>query len=74
MAASKEELIEKMYECVVEMEDAGVVDVCNEYLEAGYSVCDGIADGLAAGMNQASERYDRGEYSVTDVLFCSDAL
>ena len=37
MAASKEELIEKLYECVVEMEDEDVVDVCNEYLEAGYS-------------------------------------
>ena len=32
MAASKEELIEKLYECVVEMEDEDVVDVCNEYI------------------------------------------
>ena len=74
MAASKEELIEKMYECVVEMEDEDVVDVCNEYLEAGYSAYDGIMDGLVAGMNRASELYDEEEYFVTDVLLCSDAL
>ena len=74
MAASKEELIEKLYECVVEMEDEDVVDVCNEYLEAGYNAYDGIMEGLVAGMNKASELYDEEEYFVTDVLLCSDAL
>ena len=74
MAAGKEELIEKLYECVVEMEDEDVVDVCNEYLEAGYNAYDGIMEGLVAGMNKASELYDEEEYFVTDVLLCSDAL
>ncbi|VEH01831.1 Methionine synthase [Slackia heliotrinireducens] len=74
MAASKEELIQKMYDCVVEMEDEEVVDVCNEYLEAGYDAYDGIMEGLVAGMNRASELYDEEEYFVTDVLLCSDAL
>ncbi len=72
--ASKEELIQKLYDCVVEMEDEEVVDVCNEYLEAGYPAYDGIMDGLVAGMNKASELYDEEEYFVTDVLLCSDAL
>ena len=74
MARSKEELIELMYACVVEMEDEDVVDICNEYLEAGYDAYDGIMDGLVAGMNKASELYDEEEYFVTDVLLCSDAL
>ena len=74
MAASKEELIERLYECVVEMEDEDVVDVCNEYLDAGYNAYDGIMEGLVAGMNKASELYDEEEYFVTDVLLCSDAL
>lgn len=74
MARSKEELIQLMYDCVVEMEDEDVVDVCNEYLEAGYDAYDGIMDGLVAGMNKASELYDEEEYFVTDVLLCSDAL
>ncbi|MDO4533515.1 MAG: corrinoid protein [Coriobacteriia bacterium] len=74
MARSKEALIELMYDCVVEMEDEDVVDICNEYLEAGYDAYDGIMDGLVAGMNKASELYDEEEYFVTDVLLCSDAL
>lgn len=74
MPASKEELIQKLYNCVVDMEDEEVVDIANEYLEAGYSAYDGIMDGLVAGMNKASELYDAEEYFVTDVLLCSDAL
>ena len=74
MARTKEELIAKLAECVVEMEDEDVVDICNEYLEAGYNAYDGIMEGLVAGMNKASELYDEEEYFVTDVLLCSDAL
>ena len=32
MAKSKKELLEKLSECVVEMEDEEVVDVANEYV------------------------------------------
>ena len=58
MARSKEELIQLLYDCVVEMEDEEVVDICEEYLEAGYDAYDGIMDGLVAGMYKASELYD----------------
>ena len=74
MARSKEELLEALSECVVEMEDEEVVDVANEYLEAGYPASDGIMDGLVDGMNKASDLYDAEEYFVTDVLLCSDAM
>lgn len=74
MARTKEELLKKLAECVVEMEDEEVVDIAEEYLEAGYPAYDGIMDGLVAGMNEASDLYDQEEYFVTDVLLCSDAL
>ena len=74
MARSKEELLEALSECVVEMGDEEVVDVANEYLEAGYPAFDGIMDGLVDGMNKASDLYDAEEYFVTDVLLCSDAM
>ena len=74
MARSKEELLEALSEFVVEMEDEEVVDVANEYLEAGYPAFDGIMDGLVDGMNKASDLYDAEEYFVTDVLLCSDAM
>ena len=74
MAKSKEELLEKLSECVVEMEDEEVVDVANEYIESGYPALDGIREGLVDGMNKASDLYDEEEYFVTDLLLCSDAM
>ena len=74
MAKAKEELLEKLSECVVEMEDEEVVDVANEYVESGYPALDGIMEGLVDGMNKASDLYDEEEYFVTDLLLCSDAM
>ena len=74
MAKSKEELLEKLSERVVEMEDEEVVDVATEYVESGYPALDGIMEGLVDGMNKASDLYDEEEYFVTDLLLCSDAM
>mgnify|MGYP000455992687 CR=1 FL=1 len=68
MAKSKEELLEKLSECVLEMEEEEVVDVAEEYIAAGYPAFDGIMDGLVDGMNKASDLYDEEEYFVTDIL------
>lgn len=40
MAKSKEELLEKLSECVLEMEEEEVVDVAEEYIAAGYPAFD----------------------------------
>ena len=72
--ATKEELLQKLADCVTEMEEDEVVEVAKQYLEEGYPAYDGIMDGLVKGMNKASDLYDEEEYFVTDVLLCSDAM
>ena len=67
MAKSKEELLAKLFECVVEMEEDEIVEVAKEYIDGGYPAFDGIMDGLVDGMNKVSELYDAEEYFVTDV-------
>lgn len=74
MSALKEELLKKLSDNVVNMEEEAVIEACNEYLEAGYPAFDGIMDGLVDGMNRASQLYEDEEYFVTDVLLCSDAM
>lgn len=74
MTRLKEELLEKLSECVLEMEEEEVTEVAQEYLAAGYPVLEGIMDGLVDGMNKASDLYDEEEYFVTDLLLCSDAM
>ena len=74
MALSKEELLAKLSECVVEMEEEEIAEVANEYIEAGYDALEGIMDGLIDGMEKVSELFEEEEYFVTDVLLCSDAM
>ncbi len=71
---TKEELISRLSECVVEMEDEAVVDAAKEYLAAGYPALDAVTDGLTDGMNKAGELFDQEEYFVTELLLCADTL
>ena len=72
--ATKEELLARLAECVVEMEDDEVTDVAKEYAAAGYDPQEGIVNGLVVGMNQASNLYDREEYYIPELLICSSAM
>lgn len=74
MAKAKEELLEKLAECVVEMEEEEAAETAKEYLAAGYPAFDGIMYGLVEGMNQVGDLFEQEEYFVTDVLLCSDAM
>lgn len=71
---NKEELLKRLSECVLEMEDEEIIDVANEYVAEGHSAFDGIMEGLIPGMTEAGRLYDEEEYFITDILLCSDAM
>lgn len=72
--STKEELLKRLSDGVVDMEEDDVAEAAREYLDAGYPAFDGIMEGLVDGMNRASRLYEEEEYFVTDVLLCSDAM
>jgi len=72
--ATKEELLEKLKEGVVEYEEDTVKEASQQWLDEGYLALDGIMDGLAAGMEIVGDLYDKNEYFVPEVLMCADAL
>lgn len=74
MEEKKKELLEKLSECVVEMEDEEIVELAKEYIEHGYSANDGIMEGLVDGMNKAGQLYEEEEYYIAELLLCSDAM
>ena len=72
--STKEELLKRLSDGVVDMEEDDVAEAAQEYLDAGYPAYDGIMEGLVDGMNRAGQLYEEEEYFVTDILLCSDAL
>lgn len=72
--ATKEEMLQRLSDCVFEMEDEEVVGVVKEYIEAGFDAQEGMLLGLVDGMKRASAMYEEGEYFVPELIICSDAM
>lgn len=72
--SNKKELLKRLSDGVLEMEEEDVIEAAQEYLDAGYPAFDGIMEGLVDGMNQAGQLFEEEEYFVTDILLCSDAM
>ena len=72
--SSKEELLKRLSNGVLDMEEEDVAEAAREYLESGYPALDGIMEGLIDGMNRAGQLFEEEEYFVTDILLCSDAM
>jgi dimethylamine corrinoid protein len=71
---SKEELMDELREAVVNYDEDGAKGAAQEYADAGYPPLEGIMNGLAAGMQEVGELYEKNEYFVPEVLMCADAL
>lgn len=74
MSNVSEELIKKLSESVVEMEEEETVELAKECIEKDISAYEAIDKGLANGMNRAGELYEEGEYYIPELLMCSDAM
>ncbi|HDK7156866.1 TPA: corrinoid protein [Clostridium botulinum] len=74
MSNVSEELIKKLSESVVEMEEEETVELAKKCIEKDISAYEAIDKGLANGMNRAGELYEEGEYYIPELLMCSDAM
>ena len=74
--ATKEEILEKLKEAVVEYEEDDSREAAQEALDSPdlMTPMEAVMDGLAAGMEEVGRLYDTHEYFVPEVLMCADAL
>ncbi len=72
--ATKEELLEKLKQGVIDFEEEPVIEASQQVLDEGYTPLEAIMDGLAAGMQVVGDLYEKNEYFVPEVLMCADAL
>lgn len=70
----KEELIKKLSDAVVDMEEDETVEISKQCVQNDINAYEAIDKGLANGMNRAGELYEEGEYYIPELLMCSDAM
>ena len=54
----KEELLKRMSDGVVDMEEDDVAEAAQEFIDAGYPALEGIMEGLIDGMNRTSVLFE----------------
>lgn len=74
--STKEEILEKLGEAVVEYEEDDAREAAQEALDNpdALTPMEAVMDGLAKGMEEVGRLYDSNEYFVPEVLMCADAL
>lgn len=70
----KEGMLKQLAQSVVDMDEDASERLSKEFVEAGFDAYDGIASGLALGMDEAGRLYEEEEYYIPELLLCSDAM
>ncbi|MDR2632762.1 MAG: corrinoid protein [Treponema sp.] len=69
-----EELLKKLSDSVVDMDEEGAVKYSQQAVEEKVDAYIAIDKGLAKGMERAGKLFDEEEYFVPELIICSDAM
>lgn len=74
MITLKDKLLKELADAVVDMDEDKAIEASNEYVNNNLEAYEGIANGLAVGMDKAGKLYEEEEYYIPELLMCSDAM
>jgi corrinoid protein of di/trimethylamine methyltransferase len=72
--SKKQEILDKLAEAVVEYDEDEAKEWSQAALDADIDAMEAIMDGLAKGMEEVGDLYDKQEYFVPELLMSADAL
>jgi len=71
---SEQELFDKLSDAVVKGDNKGIQDLSNEVINNGYDPYDALIKGCAAGMKIVSDKYEKKEMYVPQILLSARAM
>jgi len=74
MAQVKADILKKLSDAVVDMDEELAVSAANEALTSGVDAYEAIESGLSNGMERAGQLFEEEEYFIPELLMCSDAM
>jgi len=74
MSSNNKNILVKLSNAVIEMDEELVKKLSNEVLEKKLDVQNAIINGLAKGMREVGDLFEKEIYSIPEVLLCADAL
>jgi len=74
MSIDKKEILLKLSDAVVEMDEDEAIKLSNEIVAEEIDAYDAIDQGLSHGMEKAGKLFEDEEYFIPELLLCSDAM
>ncbi|MFX0549485.1 corrinoid protein [Hathewaya histolytica] len=74
MSDLKQAILEELSASVVDMNEELAIEAADKFIENNFEAYEGIADGLAVGMEKAGQLFEEEEYYIPELLMCSDAM
>ncbi|MDH5806830.1 MAG: B12-binding domain-containing protein [Candidatus Methanomethylicaceae archaeon] len=71
---SKEEILNKLAEATILGDVETAIEYAKKAIEAGIDAYEAIMDGCAKGMQIVSEKYEKGEMYVPEILCSAEAM
>jgi len=70
----EEKILNKLRDCVVNLDIEGVKQACEEVLSEGIPPIRAVAEGMAKGMDVVGQKFERGEYFLTELIMAGEVM
>lgn len=71
---SEGEILERLQNCIVNLDIDSVQSVCKEALDSGISPIEGVEKGLSKGMQLVGQKFENGEFFLSELIMASEVM
>ena len=72
--SKKEEILKKLTECIVDFNIEEIRRAAQEAMQENISVHEAIMDGMSKGMKIVGDKFEAGEYFLSDLLMAGETM
>lgn len=74
MKMGEEEILNRLRECIINLDIDGIKQACQGALAAGISPIKAVTEGMAKGMDVVGEKYEAGEYFLAELIMAGEVM
>ena len=74
MKMKEKEILNRLRECIVNLDIEGIKQTCQDALAVGIPPVKAITEGMAEGMNIVGEKYEAGEYFLSELIMVGEVM
>lgn len=74
MTVGERQILERLRDCVVNLDIDGVKRACEEAVAAGIPAYRAVTEGMARGMEVVGEKYERNEYFLAELIMAGETM